>query len=93
MKLKIDASSLLQRHYLIVSDKGVQFYEGSGFSSVRRFKFNDILCVLRAPNNLLSFQVGQEIFTIQTKPGNAKHEAAIAALLQALRQETNMAMA
>jgi hypothetical protein len=34
----------------------------------------------------LSFQVGQEVFTIQTEPEDARHQKAIATLVQELQR-------
>lgn len=86
MTLKITASSLFTKHFLIVDSGGVKFYDGTGFSGAKRFPFNRIECVLMASNHKLSFQVGNEVFSIPTKPGNAKHQAAINTLLQEVRR-------
>lgn len=88
MSLKITANSLISKHFLMVDSDGVKFYDGTGFASAKRFQFRQIECVLMSPDNKLSFQVGNEIFTIPTKPDNAKHKAAIDALLQELRRTT-----
>lgn len=86
MTLKITARSLLTKHYLIVGSSGVKFYDGTGFSGAKRFPFNRIECVLMSADHKLSFQVGNEVFSIPTKPGNAKHEAVINMLLQEVRR-------
>jgi hypothetical protein len=82
MKHKISASSLFTREYLVVHDKGVKYCGTSLLRSVRRFRFDEICCVLMAPDYTLSFQVGEEVFSIRTYPASAKHRAAIAALLE-----------
>ncbi len=82
MKLKITNTSLLAKNFLIVESDGVKFYDGAGFSGAKRFRFHQIECVLMSPDHKLSFQVGQEVFSIPTKPGNAKHQAVINALVQ-----------
>lgn len=51
---------------------------------MRRFRFDEVACVLLAPDHTLSFQVGQEVFSVKTNPHNAKHQATITALVQAL---------
>lgn len=86
MSLKINASSLFTKHFLMVDSGGVKFYENSAFGGSRRFAFNQIDSVLLSPDNKLSFQVGKEVFTIPTKQGNAKHQAVINALLQEVRR-------
>ncbi len=84
MKEKISYSTLFFRQSLVVDDGGVKFIGTEAFQTARRFTFDQILCVLMGPDNTLSFQVGDEVFAIPTNPGNRKHQAAIAALLQGL---------
>ena len=86
MSLKIAASSLFTKRYLLVDSGGVKFYDGTGFSGARRFQFSQIECVLMSPDNKLSFQAGNEVFSIPTKPGNAKHQTVINTLLQEVRR-------
>lgn len=85
MDLKISHNSLFAKHYLSVEPDCVQFYENAKLGT-RRFPFKRIECVLLSPDNRLSFQVGEEVFSIQTFPGNASHQAAIDALLQAVQR-------
>lgn len=85
MKHKIATSSLFTREYIVVHDKGVKYCGVALFRSVRRFRFDEICCVLMAPNHTLSFQVGEEVFSIPTRPTNAKHQATIAALVEGLQ--------
>jgi len=86
MSLKINASSLFKKHCLLVDSGGVRFFESIGLSGSRRFPFSRIQCVLMSVDNRLSFQVGNEVFSIPTKPGNARHQAVINALLQEVRR-------
>jgi hypothetical protein len=88
MSLKITANSLLTKHFLMVDSGGVKFYDGTGFSGARRFRFGQIECVLMAPDHKLSFQVGQEVFSIPTKPGDPKHQNVIDFLLHEVRRTT-----
>jgi hypothetical protein len=81
MPLKIDASGLFSRNYLLLKRDGCKFYENGMLWGARRFRFREIGCVLMSEGHKLSFQVGNEVFSIQTKPDRAKHQAAIAALL------------
>lgn len=85
MKHKISASSLFTREYILVRDQGVKYCGTKLFKSVRRFRFDEIYCVLMGPDYTLSFQVGEEVFSIRTNPANAKHQAAIAALVERLQ--------
>jgi hypothetical protein len=93
MSLKISASSLFTKHYLMVDSNGVKFYETSAFGGPKRFPFSRIECVLMSPDNKLSFQVGNEVFAIPTKPSDAKHQAAINALLQEVRRSATGGLA
>ncbi len=80
MTLKISARSLFDARTLVVKRDHVRFTEGAIALRARRFRFEEIVCVLLSPAEELSFQVGQEVFSIRTKPGNEKHQAVIAAL-------------
>jgi len=86
MALKINASSLITSHYLTVNSDGVKYFEGAVGISARSFRFGQIECVLMSPDHKLSFQVGQEVFTIPTKAEDAKHQQVISTLVQELRR-------
>jgi hypothetical protein len=81
MALKINASSLVTNHYLNVHSSGVDFAETSVGGS-RHFFFRDISCILMSADSTLSFQVGKEVFSIPTKPGNKTHETVISVLVR-----------
>lgn len=85
MGLKISASSLFQKHYLVVNAGGVKFFDNTSFFGSKRLLFSRIECVLMSPDHKLSFQYGNEVFTIQTRPENAKHQAVLQALLQGVQ--------
>ena len=91
--LKISASSLLKNHFLKLDSGGVKFYESAAIGGAKRFQFSEIACLLMAPDNTLSFQVGQQVFSIPTDPNNAKDQALIAALVQELERTTQTAAA
>jgi hypothetical protein len=86
MSLKISKGSLFEKSFLIVDKKGVKVYASAIATGTKRYRFDQIDCVLLAPDNKLSLQVGQDIFTIQTDPHSAKEQAVIQALLSALQQ-------
>ena len=86
MALKISNNTLLSKHYLAVDSGGVQFYENAAFGGLKRFPFSQIECVLMSPEYVLSFQVGEKVFSIPTKPDDAKHQEVINALLQEVRR-------
>jgi hypothetical protein len=84
MALKISSSGLFHRHYLVLKRDGIKYFENGMIFGARRFRFHDISCVLMSPDNVLSFQAGNEVFSILTKPEKARHQEAIAALLAGL---------
>lgn len=88
MALKINASNWVTSQYLVLESDGVKYRETSFAGGVRRFRFDEILCILMSPDNKLSFQVGEEVFTIQINPKSKKHQAVIAALLEGVRRRT-----
>ena len=77
MALTIHASSLFVKRYLTVKDDGVVYMETAVLGGRRKFAYGQIDHVLLSQNNVLSFQVGNEVFSLQTKPGKAKHQLAI----------------
>jgi hypothetical protein len=85
MALKINASSLVTNHYLKLDSNGVDFAETSVGGS-RHFFFRDISCILMSADSTLSFQVGKEVFSIPTKPGNEKHQTVIETLVSEVRR-------
>ncbi len=87
MSLKITNNSLLEKHFLVLESDGLSFYHGA-LLGARRFRFNQIESVLLSSKHLLSFQVGNEVFSIPTKPENLAHQNAISFLLQQVRRST-----
>ena len=89
MALQISASSLVTNHYLVVESDGVKFAE-TAVGGARRFRFRDIECILMSPENRLSFQVGKEVFSIPTKPGDQKHQEVIATLVHEVKRASGV---
>jgi hypothetical protein len=81
----IRSRSLLVSHYLRVKDWGIVCMETAAITGKKKYKFNEIDFVLMSSTNVLSIQVGQRIFSIQTKPNKTKHQAAIQKLLLGVR--------
>lgn len=88
MALRIKASSLFVARSLALDSAGVAFQEATVLSKTRRFAFGEIDCILMSPDQVLSFQVGTEVFSIPTKPSNKKHQETIRALVQCVRDST-----
>jgi len=86
VNLKINASNLVTRHYLEISDRGVEYCETVSVGGVRRFRFDQIAAILRGVNSVLSFQVGHEIFKIPIQADNAMHRAAVARFVSEVRR-------
>jgi hypothetical protein len=85
MSLRIDASNLVTRRYLAVRSDGLIFCDGA-VSNERRHRFADIVCVLLSPDNTLSFQVGQEVFSLPVKPDDRKHQETMNTLVQEIKR-------
>jgi hypothetical protein len=86
MGLRIKANSAFVARYLDVEKNGVTFCETAAMGGQRVFRFDQIECVLMSPENVLSFQVGREVFSLPVKPNYLVHEQAIAALLQGVQR-------
>lgn len=84
MALKITSGGLFTRHFLVLKRDGVKFYEGTIGFGTRSFRFREIECVLLSADDRLSFQVGNEVFSIPTKPAKPKHRAVIDTLVERL---------
>ncbi len=82
MSLTIKANTFFTQRYLEVNATGVVFRETALVGGKRKFRFHQIENVLMSPDNRLSFQVGQEVFSLPVKPSKRRHEEAINALIQ-----------
>ena len=85
MAFKIKANTAFTVRFLQVTSKGVVFQETAALGGKRRFTFDQIDAILMNPGNVLSFQVGNEVFSIPTRPDKKAHQAAIDELLQQVR--------
>ena len=90
MALKIKANSLFVARSLTLDSAGVAFQETMAIGGRRRFAFDEIAFVLMSPDRVLSFQVGNEVFSIPTNPNNKKHQETIHALISAVRTAHGM---
>jgi hypothetical protein len=81
MRLRIKANTIATVRWMEVDSYGVTFCETAFTGGKRRFRFHDIDLVLMSPDNVLAFQVGQEVFSLPVKPKNKKHQRVIDALL------------
>ncbi len=81
MALKIKANSAFESRSLTVDSQGVRFTQTAFVGGRRRFRFDQIDWILMSPSNVLSFQVGNEMCSIPTKPDNRRHQETIQALL------------
>lgn len=86
MKYRIAASSFLESHRLEVKPDEVVYRQTALAGGVRRIKFHQIELILLSPDNLLSLQMGNEVFSIPFKPQDAKHQSALAELLRLVNQ-------
>jgi hypothetical protein len=82
MALKITFSSLAESRVLTVDDAGVRFQDGVVYRGTSRIAFRDILAIVLSPKGLLSIQVGDKVYKIQTKLGDRSHQQVIDALVR-----------
>jgi len=82
VRLKITASSFASKVSIEVHGRGVTFIESVFLSNKKDFEFGDIDCVLMSEDNILSFQVKQEVFSIPVKPNKDEHKQVIDALVR-----------
>lgn len=80
--LKIKANDAFIQRYLEISPKGIAFRETALGGSAKKFGFHQVDSILLSPNDVLSFQVGQEVFSIPTKSADATHQALISRFLE-----------
>lgn len=81
MALKIQVGGLFESRYLAIKSDHVEYFKTVILGSKHKFKFHEIDCILLSRENVLSFQVKSEVFSIPVKPENAKHKAVVDALL------------
>jgi len=86
MVFVIKASTLVEKCYLKVQQYGVEYLKSAALGTKHQFQFSQIDCVLMSPGYMLSFQVGNEVFKIQTKPYRQADQDAVRALLEGVRQ-------
>lgn len=82
MSYTIDASNLLTRRYMRFDPTSVAICESTVASDERAIAYGQIDAILLSPDGMLSFQVGRNVFKIQTKPEDAGHQQAIRAFVE-----------
>jgi uncharacterized membrane protein YobD (UPF0266 family) len=90
MSLRINANTFATARYLELDSSGVTFCETAFFGGVRKFGFREIECILMSEDNVLSFQVKQEVFSIPTKPSKKKHKLVINTLVHEVRRANGL---
>ena len=71
--------------FLKVEEKGIVFCD-TDFVGSKKFRFDQIDFVLLSPKNVLSFQVGKEVFSLPIQPSKKEHQDTLTAFLQAVKQ-------
>ena len=84
MALLICVDTFFTRHRLSVDVAGVTHLRGL-VGGRRRFSFHEIDCVLMSSRRVLSFQVGDEVFSIPTDATDAEHQETIRTLVSSVR--------
>jgi hypothetical protein len=86
MSFEITNNSFLKKHVLTVDSSGLRFE--NPILGARRFRFHQVESVLLSTDHTLSFQVGNEVFSIPVKMENSDHKNVIDFLLQEVRRTT-----
>lgn len=73
MGLKIQSNTLIENRYLKVQPDGVIFCQTAFVGGTRCFGFHQIQTVLLSGTNVLSIQVGNEVFSLPVKPYKRHH--------------------
>lgn len=84
MGWKIKSKTFFMQRYLYVDAHGVTFCETALFGGKQKFGFDQIECVCISPANLLSFQVGNQVWSLPVNPQKRRHQEAVSALLNGL---------
>jgi hypothetical protein len=69
-----------------VREDRVEFAEGAFIASRQRFSYSQIEAVLMSPQNVLSFQANEQVFSARINPRKRKHQEAVAALVANVRR-------
>lgn len=85
MALKILNSTFVSRRWISLDSEGVEYGESAVGSTKRRFKFHEIDAVLLSAMGLFAFQVGSEVFSVETKKQDKKHQELMDNLVKAVR--------
>ncbi len=85
MSFKITNDSLPEKHYLEAHSDGIRFFSGASLGA-RRFRFAQIENVLLSSDGKLSFQVGNEVFSIPMNYENPNHKMTLDFLLHEVRR-------
>lgn len=93
MSLKISANTFFLRRYLEIDSSGITFCETAALGGTRTFRFDQVDCVLMSNDNVLSFQVGQEVFSLPTKPRKRRHQEAIETFVREVKRAAGARLA
>lgn len=85
MAIRIVADSAFEARRATLDQKGLH-YQGGPLGLTRHFAFADIVCVLRAADGSVSWQVGKEVFSLPLKAGNPQHDQFVTTLVQEVRR-------
>jgi hypothetical protein len=75
--LTIKANTLTRQRYLEIHSGGVIFCDAVALGGRRTFTYQQINCVLLSQDQVLSFQVGHEVFSLPLRPDNSAQLAAL----------------
>jgi hypothetical protein len=85
MKLRINATTALERRYLEVDEFEVVYCEGNVFTARERIGYDQIDAIVRDHANL-AIQVGRRIYKIPYAAGNREHTNVVKWLVEGCRK-------
>jgi hypothetical protein len=85
MKLRINASTAVERRYLEVDELEVTFQQTNAFGGVEHIAYKDIDAVVR-DHASLSIQVGRTIYKVPYKSTNKEHTQLVIMLIEGCRK-------
>ncbi len=84
MALRIKQRGFFETCWLKVSERGVVYNKTAFLGGTTKIGFGEIDFVLMSNDHVLSIGRGTDLFSIKTRPGNARHQEVVRELVRQL---------
>jgi hypothetical protein len=84
MAAKITERGFFETCWLKLNSRGVVYNKSALIGGAKRIAFREIDYVLMSDDHVLTIGRGTDLFSIKTKPGNARHAEAMGELVRQL---------